>query len=487
MLPPLIPRRSENLPAVCKSSLLLSFLCLALVATSNLCVAASNDSAKPAADISERTSIPGNTNVLPIRNTHPLYPTNFGFQCGIGDTHDCQGNGWDQIIWPNTAAQPGMLRLHDAGTQWANVDEGNGVYNWVPLDNWLDLIAQHQPVKVAQVFTWVPCYLVGPNECSAPPTAPKGTNVPPHDLTAAGSPSFNNFVTQFVQHCSPNGNCVKHLIRGYEMWNEWDLKFHWTGSMEQLYQMVKPAVAIIRANVPNAVILTPSATPYSDTGLGYQTDFQNWLNYENANGRISDWIAWHVYLTNTNYTTRTPEDQWNKYVVNFLNIQNSTAGWQTTPWANTETNFNGAPPPGLNFTCPAAQFTATDCTGQIVRWQLLHASNRGRNLAWYKWKETIGNNPQYQTAYNYMMQYLGSGRFPSPCSSTTNGAISTWTCSFVESSGTNAIWVWTPSESGTTYTVPAGYVDYRDLNGGKTSVTAGRSITIGPEPIMLEQ
>src|SRR5215472_417355 len=155
MLPPLIPRNSENLPAVCKSSLLLLFLCLALVATGNPCVAASNDPAKPSPDISERTSIPGNTNVVPGRNAHPLYPTNFGFQCGIGDTQECQGKGWDQIIWPNTTAQPGMLRLHDAGTHWSTIDTGNGTYNWILLDNWLDRIAQHQPVKVSQVFAWV--------------------------------------------------------------------------------------------------------------------------------------------------------------------------------------------------------------------------------------------------------------------------------------------------------------------------------------------
>lgn len=481
MLPPLIPRNSENLSAACKASLLLLFLCLALAATPNLCVAASND--KVSSELSAST---GEPNLQPGKHTHPLYPTNFGFQCGIGDTHECQGKGWDQIIWPNTQAQPGMLRLHDAGTHWSTIDEGNGTYNWVPLDNWLDLIAQHQPVKVSQVFTWVPCYLVAANQCSAPPTAPTGTNVPPRDLTAAGSPSFNNFVTQFVQHCSPAGNCVKHLIRGYEMWNEWDIRYHWTGSMEQIYQMVKPAVAIIRANVPNAVILMPSTTPDSDTGLGYQADFQNWLNYENTNGRISDWIDWHVYLTMTNTMTRTPEDQFNKYVVNFLAIQNSTPGWQTTPWANTETNFNGAPPPGLNYSCPTKQFTQDDCAGQIVRWQLLHSSNGGRNLAWYKWMQTIGWNTQYQNAYNYMMQYLGAGTFPAPCSSTTNGGISVWTCSFTQSGGTNSLWVWTPSESGGSFTVPSGFTDYRDLNGGKTSVTAGKTITIGPEPIMLE-
>jgi hypothetical protein len=477
MHPPLIPRKPEKIRAACYKFFLVTLLFTLVIATAT---------SKSFAAREENASTASPLNAHPGKSTHPTYPTNFGFQCGNGDTQDCGGQGYGSIIWPTTQSQPGMLRLHDAGTHWSTIDEGSGAYNWVFLDQWLDLIAQHQPVKVSQVFTWVPCYLVAAHQCSAPPTAPSGTNVPPRDLTANGSPSFNNFVTLFVQHCSPNGNCVKNLIRGYEMWNEWDIKYHWTGSMEQIYQMVKPAVAIIRANVPNAVILMPSTTPDSDTGLGYQADFQNWLNYENANGRISDWIDWHVYLTNTNYTTRSPEDQWNKFNVNFLSIQASTPGWETTPWANTETNFNGAPPPGLNYTCPAAQFTKADCTGQIVRWQLLHASNGGRNLAWYKWKETIGSNQQYDAAYNYMMQYLGSGKFTAPCSSTMNGSIPVWTCGFVQSNGTNSIWVWTPTESGTTYTVPSGFTNYRDLNGGKTSVVAGHSIAIGPEPIMLE-
>lgn len=425
-------------------------------------------------------------------NTQPgslgrsLGTSNFGFQCGIGDTQDCEGPNGTSIVWPTTQAQPGMLRLHDAGTHWSTIDQGNGVYNWTPLDQWLDLIAQHQPVKVAQVFTWVPCYTVKKTQCSAPPTAPDGTNVPPGDLTASGSPSFNAFVTAFVQHCSAAGNCVKNLIQGYEMWNEWNINYHWTGSMAQVYQMVAPAVAIIRANVPNAVILTPSASPDSDTGLGFQTDFQNWLNYENTNGRISDWIAWHSYMTETNTTTRTPEAQWSKYNAIFLSIQASTPGWQNTPWANTETNYNGAPPPGLNYSCPTSQYTAADCTGQIARWQLLHDSNGGRIVSWYKWKLTIGANSQYETAYYSIMQYLAGGKFAGPCSYVNGAASQTWTCNFTEANGTTALWVWTPSESGSSYTVPSGYTDYRDLSGNTTNVNAGQQLPIGVKPVMLE-
>jgi len=413
--------------------------------------------------------------------------SNFGMQCGQGDTSDCEGGDPPPIVWPTTQAQPGLLRLHDAQTYWAILNPSNGVYDWESLDEWLDLIAQHQPVSVIQVFTWVPCWDSTQGTCGIDPTAPTGTNGYPSDLTAGGSPSFNAFVTAFTQHCSPNNNCVADLIKSYEMWNEWDISYHWTGSMAQVYQMVAPAVAIIRANVPNAVILMPSTTPDSDTGLGYQADFQNWLNYENTHGRISDWIDWHVYLTRTNSTTRTPEDQWAKYNANYLAIQSSTSGWQTTPWADTETNFNGAPPPGLNYTCPNTQFSPADCTGQVVRWQLLHASNGARSVDWYKWAQTVGSNSKYDTAYSYMMQYLAGGKFAAPCASTTNNGVPTWTCNFTESSGTAALWAWTTTESGTTFKVPTGYVDYVDINGGKTSVTAGQTITIGTEPIMLEQ
>jgi hypothetical protein len=85
-----------------------------------------------------------------------------------------------------------------------------------------------------------------------------------------------------------------------------------------------------------------------------------------------------------------------------------------------------------------------------------------------------------------MMQYLAGGEFSGPCSVAATPWAPTWTCNFTESNGTTALWVWTPSESGANFMVPAGYVDYRDLNGGTTKVAASQIITIGVEPIMLE-
>jgi hypothetical protein len=168
----------------------------------------------------------------------------------------------------------------------------------------------------------------------------------------------------------------------------------------------------------------------------------------------------------------------------FLDIQSANPNWAKTPWANTETNFGGN---NLNYSCPTTEYSASDCAGQIVRWQLIQASNGAASVDWYKWNETIGAIPQYETAYYYMQKYMIGGTFAAPCSFTAANGASTWTCNFAESGGTQALWVWTPNEAGTTFTVPSGYVDYLDLTGAKTAVSAGQTISISVEPILLEQ
>lgn len=439
----------------------------------------------------------------PNPSASPTAASSFGMQCGQGDTRDCEGTGaTTPIVWPTTQAQPGMLRLHDAGTYWSLLEPQNGTFDWTNLDEWLDLIAQHEPVDVIQVFTWVPCWDSSQGTCGIDPTALTGTNGLPRDLAPSGSPSFDIFVTNFVQHCSSAGNCVKDIIKYYEMWNEWDLTFHVVGPInssdtviEDVYNMVAPAAKIIKSNVPSAIILSPSATPdavglASNTGLPWQCSFQSWLNYESAHGQISDWVAWHVYLNATSTTTNIPEVQWTEYNNFFLEVQDggtlsncsgpAVSGWSTIPWADTETNFGSN---ALQYECPSAQYTQADCAGQIVRWQLLHASNGGSSVDWYKWNQTIGGVPQYETDYYYMMKYLEGGKFPSgPCAGT--GTL--WTCNFTEANGATALWVWTTSESGGTYSVPSGFKDYRDLSGNTTNVSSGQSINITVEPVMLE-
>jgi hypothetical protein len=410
----------------------------------------------------------------------------FGFQCGTGPTNCPNQSGTKTPTWPSSQAQPGLLRLWDSQVSWSYLNTGLGSYNWAQLDGYLDDIAQFKPASVNYVFGCVPSFatsgpLTTPGSCG-----PNGSATPPTDLGSNGSATFNQFVTDFVNHCSqnppnPGTHCVKDLITGYELWNEANVgtgqAIRWTGTQLQLYQMVKPAVAIIKAASPNATIFTPSITAGGASWMTF------WIGTEVSNGAISDVYNIHQYLNN-----KLPEDVLNVTATN-LAPNTSTFGWTPKPWVMGETGYDDII---LPYNCNAGNtntpYTTNDCIGQMVRWNLLLFSEGGSGLYWYYWNTYIGSDSQYSTAYASMMQYLVGGKLGGPCAPLAGGPSTTWTCNFTEAGGTTALWVWTTSESGDTITVPSGYMDYRDLSGGPaTTVSSGQSISITTMPIMLEQ
>ena len=398
-----------------------------------------------------------------------IYSTNFGMQCGLGSLN-CPGYGL-----PGTQAQPGTFRLWDSGTYWgvlqpqtftgcSDIQQLSGVntYCWDHLDSWLDAIANHSTIKaVIFDFGGVPCQIA--TSCVTLPNDPNGSSEPPTDLTSSGSTYFNNFVYNLVTHCSPNGNCVANIIKDYEMWNEPNLLGFWRGTETQLEQMIFPARGKIWSNVTNAVVMTPSFSFYNNN---YSTWVQNWLNAENTNGTRSNALAFHVYLADV-----IPETQFTCYISgatssassgcgnagnpSFLNIKNNTTGWSTISWLNTETNWDGS-----TFDCTPGDSTA-DCTGQIVRWQLLQAAAGASSVDWYYWYDTIGSS-SYEPAYYYMMQYLVGGKFTSTCSYNTSTTIGT--CAFTDANSNSDLWVWTTNTTAQSFNA-TGYTNYWDLAG----------------------
>jgi hypothetical protein len=117
-----------------------------------------------------------------------------------------------------------------------------------------------------------------------------GIAIPPDDLSATGSQSFNAFVRALLIHCSPAGHCVKDVIKYWELWNEANAENFWSGTVPQLYQLMAPAVALVRSQVAGASVLTPPAS-HGDTDW-----MREWLNQENKNGRLSDIYSFHLYL-----------------------------------------------------------------------------------------------------------------------------------------------------------------------------------------------
>jgi len=351
-----------------------------------------------------------------------------------------------------------MIRLWDSQVQWHLLNPSPGVYNWRILDGYLDAIAAQQPRSAIYTFGYTPCWATK-GECERS----WGSRSPPDDLTSSGSPSFNAFVAALLSHCSPTGHCVKDTIKYWELWNEANAPNYWSGTVLQLYQLMAPAVVMVRSKVPGAFILTPPANR-GDTDW-----MREWLNQENKNGRLSDIFSFHLYLQND-----PPESRF-ATVKQMVDLKNGTSGWSDTPWMNSETNFDSR-----TFACDS-RYTSNDCIGQIVRWHLIHYSYGAWHLNWYFFNTTIGRNPDYSNAYHSMMDWLVGGHFTAACSA--SGQL--YTCPFIQANGHHAMFVWNVNGN-SSYTPATQYVDFKDLSGGTTAIPRGRPVSIGVKPIMLE-
>lgn len=426
----------------------------------------------------------------PTVPTQNILATNFGWQCGFGVSTNCPIVA-GVLTWPTSVAVPKVLRTHDSGSEVSVLTPvTDGVYNWTKFDPYLDAIAAHPGTVGVQQFTSIPCrWAAGGAVCGQIPNYGNGTNAPPSDLGTGpmgSSPQYNTFISTFLAHTSTNGHSVASNISVFQLWNEWNLSVHWNGTAAQLYAMIAYPAQLIRAAIPGAVILMPSNSPFTGSGANGQsgnpiTDLTTWLNLENTTGVLSDGIDWHEYLTATSTTTNTPEVQWTAVAAPYVTAQNAVAGWKNSPWFDTETNFNAS----TNYLCPTAQYSAVDCTGQIIRQQILHDSNGASGYYWYYGNTTIGQSVPNSTAYRATEKYLIGGHFTAPAS-LLSGTI--WTAPFVGVDGGTKLFAWTTSEAaGQTRTVPAGYYSYRDLYGGRTFTTPGATIPISTQPIMLEQ
>jgi hypothetical protein len=433
------------------------------------------------------------TTYTPTVATQLVLAAGFSMQCGPGMATNCQIVS-GAISWPTSVSTPKGFRIHDAGQGWSSIEPScttfSGAlcvspnFNWSIVDKELDGIVNHSEYGMYQLLS-TPCWLQVSCDV-ADAVYPNGGNAPPTDLGSGpmgSSPNFNAFITALIGHTTANGNTFISAIKAIQAWNEWDLGVHWTGTIAQLYSLLYyPMTQIVRPAMPGVIIWAPSVQfegTNNQSGNAI-TDLTNWLIYENAHGRFSDGPDWHAYLTLTSSTTNTPEAQFAAWVVGYLNAISALQGWAYAPTINGETNFNAA----LNYTCPSSEYPQPgDCPGQIARWEILLRSNGVSLVSWYYWNQTIGDNPVYSQVFGSVENWLENGNFTAAASVTSN----IWTVPFHETNGLTALMAWTPSESGLNYTVPSGYTDYKTLTGATVNVTAGNSITLTTQPIMLEQ
>jgi hypothetical protein len=135
----------------------------------------------------------------------------------------------------------------------------------------------------------------------------------------------------------------------------------------------------------------------------------------------------------------------------------------------------------------------------LPRYLLLQQSANISRVYWYAWdskklsslyNDTTGQATLAATAYGEVNKWTVGATISKACSA--NGTV--WTCGFTRPGGYAALAVWDASQDctasscpTTTFTVPSGYIVYRDVGDDtETSLNGATTVQIGAKPILLE-
>jgi hypothetical protein len=358
------------------------------------------------------------------------------------------------------------LRLWDTGTGWGQINTASGIYDWTTLDSWIAAAGTHNDQLI---FT----FGMTPTWASSKPTDAScdygvGFCDPPNDLKTDGTGTdqhFINFVTAIAKH-APS-------ITYWEMWNTPHDIAQWTGTNAQLVRMVKDANTYIKKYIPGAKIIAPA-----NGQLNYTYPASNCTMPDKMGGYLASGLGKYIDIMalHTYYTTA-PED-----IVPVVQCYQSTMATykvSSLPLWSTEGAW------GFDSDLPGA----SDQAGFVARLYLLLWSNGVVRHYWYNWDDentgTLSNNGvpnSIATAYQQVESWMSGRTMSTLCAENTSGI---WTCGFTGSSGYAAQAVWYPGGSAS-YTAPSSYINYLDLGGATHSITSGATITVGVEPILLQ-
>ncbi len=204
---------------------------------------------------------------LKPQSTATIPDTLFGLHMNKLGTHNA---------WPKLGQK--VIRLHDTGTHWCNLEPQRDVWNF----DRMDYIVNHVRTKDPQTQM---IYTMGqtPAHSSSQPGATSlyctssGESAPPADMQR-----WTQYVTQVGQR-------YKGKIKYWEIWNEWDIPQVYSGDVAKMVEMTRIAREVLKGIDANNVILAPSITARLGTqylerflkaGGGQHVDIINLHTYE---------------------------------------------------------------------------------------------------------------------------------------------------------------------------------------------------------------
>jgi hypothetical protein len=384
----------------------------------------------------------------------------------------------------------GAIRLWDAGTQWSDLFPTPGAPDWSRLDAAVTQ-AHANGTEVTLVLGLTPPY------AAADPANPAYPTTMPN-LTL-----YRNFVAAVMnRYKSFNGY---RGIAAYQVWNEANITTFWSGSYDQLGQLVK-AVHDVRNQVdPGAKVVGPAMV----TRLPYQQIGIKKFYAVKVNGvpvwKYMDAVSLNLYPLDTyNGRPGTPEDS-----IGLLNtVRGILAGDKvpaTMPIWNTEVNY------GMH-TGAMGGHSATPISSDLqiaylMRTYLLNAAQGVKRVDWYAYDmgdlpAAVGGQPlgntlltdpsnrasgtltpaglAFQRIQQWMKGTLVGTATKRPCSVDRHGS---YTCVVAYAHGMGRIY-WNPYRTAKVAVVKSAQQRVNEYGAG-TRVKGGTKITVSFEPVLV--
>jgi hypothetical protein len=321
-------------------------------------------------------------------------------------------------------------------------NSSNGVYNFASIDTWINSLIAAGMTPVFTTFTG-----------DTKPSWVTGT------ATAPNWASWQAWVTALIAR-------YKTKIAIWEGINEVDGGVFYTDTKSNAVTQQQFLFNAVKAANSSAIVLGPSTTG-SVTGMGYMRDL-----LVLGLGSYCDVFNYHSYNQSLSYT---PEHNQACNMAHLAMYRRFYGGTAKPIW---DTEGSYAHPPSISV---ANQIDF------LIKQGVLALSSGSEHSIWYATDNatygtlwTAGNGYNDSATALKMLRTWTNGAAPLGPATYTSGL---WSMDFTRSGYTGRI-LW--CTAGTTYAVPAGYVQYRDYAGQRFTVNTGDLIVITDIPILLE-
>lgn len=182
-----------------------------------------------------------------------------------------QGTAWPAIPF-------GSWRLWDAYVTWADMESAPGKWDFSRLDRYVAM------AKLTNVDILLPLANT-PTWAAARPTEKSGYK--------PGNASEPARIEDWRRYVQTVGERYRGRIIHYEMWNEPNIKHHYSGSVEKLVELTCEAYKQLKAIDPKNKLASPAATAGGKDHIDYLDKF-----LKAGGSKCVDIIGHHFYVPN---------------------------------------------------------------------------------------------------------------------------------------------------------------------------------------------